>query len=237
MPLATLDQLKLMLGITDTSQDALLTQILAGVDRAIYSFTKRDVLEEVTVTLIMSGNGRPDLVLPHRPVTSITSVHVDQDGYWGDGTNPFPAETLWTPGVHYSLIRDGYGVGPGGKSAILRRLGGALPGGGFLNWPPWPLPASPGLLAASRATYWPIGDGNIKVVMLAGYNPVPADLALAAQELAIQVYRRRAFGVPLQSESYAGYSYTLAISLLTTLIRQPTSAVTTLAHYRELSVA
>lgn len=238
MPLASLAQVKLMLGLTDGTQDVLLTGVCDGVDRAIRNWLHRDVIESQTVTLYLSGNGTPDLILPHRPVTSITSVNVDQAGYWGTGPGGYPASTLWTEGTHFALIRDDYGASAApGKSAVLRRLGGALPGGGFLNWPPWPLPATPGLLAAGRAPYWPIGEGNVKVVGVFGYATVPADLVLAANELAVMVYRRSAHGFPLQSESYAGYSYSLATALIAMLWKMPGSALSVLATYRELPVA
>lgn len=238
MPLTTIAAVKTQLGITDATQDAVLTQILAGVEAAVHTWTKRDVLESQTVTFFLSGNGKPDLILPHRPCTSITSVHVDQDAYYGTGTDPFPAETLWTEGTHFVLKRDAHGIGtPVAKSAVLHRLGGSLPGSGFTFWPVYPVSSVPGLLGASRAPYWPMGDGNIKVVGVFGYSPVPSDLALAVIELSVMAWRRAAFGVPLQSESYAGYSYSLAISLLTTLWKQPGTAASTLASYRELAVA
>lgn len=238
MSLTSTDAVKVDLGITDSSSDTILQQIVAGIEKAVHTWTKRDVLESQTTTLFLSGSGNPDLILPHRPVTSITSVNVDPTGYYGTGPSAFAATTLWTEGTHFALIRDSGGVGTSpGKSAVLRRLGGSVPGGNFMFWPSWPMGARPGLLAASRAAFWPVGDGNIKVTMVAGYNPVPADLTLACNELAVMAYRRASHGIPLQSESYAGYSYSLAISLLTTLWKMAGTPAATIASYREVSIA
>ncbi len=79
MALASLNQLKTYLGIavSDTSQDARLTLILAGVD-AWVTKASRDagvVLSTETITEVLDGPGSHRIFLGFRPVATFTSLY------------------------------------------------------------------------------------------------------------------------------------------------------------------
>ena len=76
MALTTLADLKTYLGISDSSEDALLNLLIADADAAILGYIGRTI-EQATLTEYYSGDGPQMLVLKQRPVTAVTSVHVD----------------------------------------------------------------------------------------------------------------------------------------------------------------
>jgi hypothetical protein len=205
MALTDLATVKAFLGIAAdvTDHDAQLGQLISGADQAIKRWCRRD-LEQATYTEYYSGLGERDLVLRQWPVTSVSDVRLDQAGFFGTRAGSFPESSALTLGTHYVLVFD---EGSTSNRGLLRRVGGISSGfGGF-----WPIEYYRGSLAARRMPVWPQGDGNIKVTYTAGYATVPADLTLAANELVawLRMTSKRG-GMPLQSESLADYSYTLA---------------------------
>ncbi len=208
MALADLDSLKIHLSITGTTQDALLTQILGGVDRAIRSYTSRR-LELATRTEYYSGQNRAELVLRDWPVwdDDQLTVHLDASGYFGKKANAFPTESLLVSGTDYALQLDGPDGFEGqdelgSASGILVRLGlGNNIGDAFRRY---------SVVAGYIVTSWPIGQGNIKVTYTSGYDPIPDDLSLAAMQMSAIIYRTRLYGgVRLGAETLGKYSYSL----------------------------
>jgi hypothetical protein len=190
---------------------------LDAADEAIRRYTMRNVLDEQTIaTLYLSGNGIEDLILPHYPVTSIDAVYLDSNGYFGKRAGAFPASSQILEGTDWVIVQDGDGTGPASKGGLLRRIAGGsgsvtslslLDGSGW-GWGSW----GRGRLAARQAPFWYRGYGNVKITNLkAGFNPVPADLSQACNELACWFLKYTVTGGRvLTSESLAGYSYALA---------------------------
>jgi hypothetical protein len=194
-----------------TYTEAQLQQAVNAADAAIKHYCKRAVLEEQTIaTLYLSGNGIEDLVLPHYPVTSIGAIYLDSNGYFGKRAGAFPASSQILEGTDWVIVQDGDGTGPASKSGLLRRIAGGssstFDSSSF--WGSW----GRGRLTARQAPFWNRGYGNVKIVNLkAGFNPVPADLVQACNQLAAWMLKFTATGGRvLSSESLASYSYGLS---------------------------
>lgn len=197
MALTTQASVKLHLGITGTTEDTYLDMLIEQVDQLIKSYVGQTI-ERQTVTEYHAGNNTPLLVTRQRPVASLTSVRVDAYGAYGQASDPFPAATLQTAGIDYALRIDR----PDGtsRSGIVQRLNGV-----------WPavFRRQSGLLTPAIEP----GQGNIKIVYVAGYLQVPKDLELAANTLIGSIRHNRRHGAgQMTSESYQGYSYSLQLS-------------------------
>jgi hypothetical protein len=70
-----------------------------------------------TITEYLDGYGSRDISLQRWPVTSITSVHEQREGYSGQSPDPFPADTLLVQGEDYTWNRS-----EGGRNGVLTRL-------------------------------------------------------------------------------------------------------------------
>lgn len=224
MSLGSVSTVKTLLGITDSSQDALLAILLAAADAAAKTYIRRGKSktaftnwpETGSDTVYLSGEGKPDLILPYWPVTAVSSVYLDQAGYFGDGASAFAATSLLTAGMDYVLVRDD---GSASTTARLRRLSGFGTGGLWGDdfggqWSPGRVgTASGGPLSwgGRERPCWPAGSGNVKVTFTAGYTSVPADLTMAVNDITILLYNNRTRGgQQMQSESLGDYSYSLA---------------------------
>ncbi len=196
MALTTLAALKTHLGIasSNTSQDAQLTQFLAGAEAGVLNYLNRRSLNQATYTDYYCGNGLSKLILRNRPVQSITSVHEDAVGYFGYGTDPFNASTLLVAGTDYVLLIDGDSPEIG-KSGILIRLD--------CPWQPATQQLQ-GLLTRGITD----GIGNIKIVYVAGYTTIPSDVALAVHMLVAEIRLIANSGGILESEKLDYYEYT-----------------------------
>jgi len=198
MALTTLAAVKTHLSIAsaDTSQDALLTQLLAGADAAIKQYFNQD-LETTTRTEFMVGTGTPKLVLRQRPVQSITSLYLDSSAYYGEASGAFPASTLLVAGRDYCLQRDANSTSEKSMSGIVVKIGGVWTGANE---------KIRGLLTQGIVA----GVGNIKVTYISGYVTIPADLVLACHQMVSILRQGAQQGGPLQQESLDYYSYQLA---------------------------
>lgn len=263
MSLTTLSDLKAHLGITGTSQNALLTQIIRGCSGAIRDYCKGtefgglitgntaasptvitapghglstgdaiviagsnstptiDGARSVTridadtfsipvdcsagtagtagyyyrtFTEYLSGDNTRWLPLKRKPVRSLTSVYLDDTGYWGQGSNAFSADTLLTAGTDYALKLDDGAVS---QSGLVLRIGGV-----------WPRPA--GLLAGQLTPVNGQSTGNIKVTYACGYAPLPDQYQLAMHQYCAIVMRLRKTGADIQSETFDYYTYNLS---------------------------
>ena len=222
--LTTLDKQKTLLEIPadDTSRDDVLQLLLDEVSNLIEEFCGR-TFGAAEYTEFYSGDNTAVLVLAQRPVTAILSLWVDENGYWGDGLDPFGTATLLEAGA-YALEKDQ----PDGSSrcGLVYRVNGV-----------WPRPYSvaSGNLSASA----PHGTGNIKVRYTAGYGTVPGTVQLACQLAVARIWRMGKFGGLVQSENTPGYSYTLATNTLRAdgMLALPPEVVSMLSRYRNLPVA
>lgn len=189
-------------GSTNAAQAAFLRAAIA----AIKSYCKLN-FEQATYTHYHDGAGQRDLFLLERPVASIISVNVDATGCYGDGPSAFAATTLWTPGTEYSLVRD---YGAISRSGRLRRLSGIGSSNAWLN-DDWGMGYGRGYLSGRTGPGWPGGSGNIKVVYVAGFLPadIPAEIAMAANEVAKLLYLRRNVAGPVRHERLGEYDYDL----------------------------
>lgn len=180
MPLSHISKLKVHLGITGDTQDALLNQLLEEVESGVKMFLRGRRLDSHEVTEYFDGHGRARLILSERPVTGVGSVRVDSGGFAGHGTNAFGSESAWTIGVDFypaSLAEDE--KNPGELIAISS------------VWP-----EGQGNI---RAIYT-AGYSN---------DAMPADVQLAVHQLVARVKAGRAQGGVMQSETLGSYSYTL----------------------------
>lgn len=187
MALTTLPKLKLHLGIAHAREDNKLAQILAGVEEAVIGHCGRR-FESASYTEYLDGTGRPLLRLKNRPVTAITSVHVDAAGYYGHGSDSFGSTTEWVLGINYA---------PKSLAASEENAGLLL--------------AITNSSFAGPASLWPLGAGNVKVVYTAGYATIPRDLELAVQLLCgvVRKSAEKGVGGPLASERFGQYAYSL----------------------------
>lgn len=228
MALSTLASVQAIPGMSGY-ESAFLETLIDAASKAIKNYTKRE-LERATYTEYYSGNGMQDLVLRQTPVISITSFYLDSNGYWGQGASSFGAASLLTEGTQYALVRD---EGSQSNRGLVRRIGGGG-AGVFAGWNPEVIFG--GKLSASRLPTWPKGMGNIKVVYVAGYSPVPADLQYACNMLVCWMARSQPLGGPTTSEGWEGYSYSLASSASAGTIPELGSVGLTLRSYRESSI-
>ena len=223
--LTTLEDLKIGLEIpsSDTSRDAVLTQLITQITALIEQYTDK-VFGPDSYTEYYSGDNTPTISLRQTPVTGITSVHVDSGGYWGQGADGFDTDTLLTAGVDYALQIDS----PDGSSrtGLLQRLNGSWSGPVFTS--------RPGNLAAGV----PVPLGNIRVVYDAGLGSIPPDVALAAQLAVARIWRSAKYGGLLQSENTPKYSYSLATAQIRAdgIASLPPEALSILAGYRRLAI-
>lgn len=234
MALSSRSNLKTFLRITttDTTQDTYLDQLLSAADAIVKGFCKRS-LEEATLTEYYDGNGTQYLPLRSRPVSSVTSVYLDEDGFYGDGASAFPSESALTAGSDFALKRDG--AGGISKCGLLVRLGGSVVAyaGDLIG-------GTSGQLAtlSGRATpIWPVGNGNIKVVYVAGYAAasIPDDLENALHSLAAYIRTTTPIGTPLDGQIVEKLTNTLRYAA--GQIPEIGSIRETLVRYRELPVA
>jgi len=210
MALTTLDKVKCFLGLKTDQENSRLLVLVEAVSAAIKQYTDRE-FEQATYTEFYSGDGLPILQLRQRPVTSITTIHVDSGAYYGQAAGAFDATTLLTPGTDYALVYDGAIAGsPVSRRGHVERIGRvwtmATNSRGF--YPSWYDDRTGGL---SHEPPFPRG-GNIKVVYVAGFSTttMPKDVELAANLYVAMLRRTSKFGGDSpQSERLGEYQYSL----------------------------
>lgn len=221
MSLTTRSQLVTHLGLSSTAatrEADFLDQLLQAVEAAFKKLTDRDI-ESTTYTSYLCGNDSKILLLPEYPVTSITSVHLDSDGYWGTGADAFASSTALTSGTHFALVKDGRNNSA--EVGRLYRIDGVWPA----RWV-----GKQGLLAAARHP----GAGNIKVVYTAGYVNIPDDIQLCLWQTCARLRSERLLGRPLQSETLVGdYTYSTMMDDALSHMRLG-AAATVVATYKRI---
>lgn len=83
--LVTLAELKAELGITDTTDDAVLTEWIEGLQARFDTTLERTLARAASATEYFDG-GEKWLLLRRFPVESIASIYVDADAVWGADT-------------------------------------------------------------------------------------------------------------------------------------------------------
>lgn len=213
--LTTLSQFKDFLDETGSDDDAQLLSFLEGAESAVERYLHRK-LKSDTYTEYLDGHGEKVLYLENRPLTEVTSVHVDNDGYYGYATDAFQAADEWTSGEEFAPQRTD--ESEKNASALV-----AIPALGKSNG------------------FWPRGDGNIKVVYKAGYTAIPEDVVLAVHQLAKVLRSSAENGVAgaLKSETQGRYAYTLltgAEAAADSSGQDIVQAKSLLKHYREVLI-
>lgn len=201
MALATLTDVKTHLGITGTDEDTRLTAWLAAAIAAVNNACQGVDFESSTRTEYYQPDGY-QLITKHRPISSVTSVYEDPDAKWGDVAGSYGASTLLTEGEDYALVRDGSGLnGEIAKSGIIVRINRR-----------WAQVNTP--LAYPNTNYQLLTQavqpsvGAVKLVYVAGYTTVPADVTTAVC-FEVDAIRQKAGkgGQQVTSESLGEYSY------------------------------
>lgn len=239
MAIASVSQIKLMLGISGSSEDARLAALLAAASSAIISYTGMDFESHsfgsgATATSYgfgdsgyYSGENTRFLVLRQRPVTAIASIYQDPTGRFGDNPDgSYASDSLLVAGTDYVLRWDG--TLPGATTrcsycAIVERINGI-----------WP-----GMFMYQRGTINPaLGNhqGNIKVTYTAGYTTVPSDIVYAVSLLVATMRRSAVYGgMSVNSEHFEDYGYTLG-SVGSSAITQIGELRQILARYKDIPI-
>lgn len=214
--LTTLAQLKTALGISGVDQDTLLEPMLDAAESAFQRLIDRQLcLTEYTE--YYSGRGTKVLLLNEYPVTAVTDVRVDSQGFWGSVEDSFPATTAYTSGIHYALVKDG-------------RASEASTGKLYHIPSVWPAQwrQTSGTLSLVRRP----GAGNIRVTYTAGYDVIPADVQKAVWDTVAALMANGSLGRPMMEEKYEEYAYKLAS--LAESYMQIGSAANVVQKYRRL---
>lgn len=225
MALTSLSEIKAFLNVTTSSQDTWLEALRVGAEAEIKRYCDQ-WLESNTWTHFLTGNGRQELVLKERPVTSITSVHIDTYGNFGQTSGAFASTTLLTEGTDYALRLDGTVWGTStacSHSGLLLRL--------RTVWQ-----EAPRSFQVQRLTpeVGPV-HGNVKVVYTAGYATIPDDLKLAVAQLVAWLKLTAPLGGhPLTSERIGDYSYELGALHRFSQIPELGSVRQILSRYRDV---
>lgn len=236
--LTTLASVKTAIGIptSDTTQDALLTQLIGQCDAAMKTWLGRPI-EQATYTEWYSGKGTAQLRLYQYPALSITSLYLDPGGYFGKAPGAFAAGTLLTEGIDFVLRYDEGGTQSG--CGMVIRIGGygnyssavAFARGDDEDWMGGG--NRRGSLSRRRSSAWPSGKGNIQVTYVAGYATVPLDLQLACNELCAWYRQGRKQGAAVTSASYDGFSQSVQA---TESGKWPNTVMNVLNRYRKIVI-
>ncbi len=187
MALTTLTSVKAQAGIaaSDTSRDSQIRVFIDGIASLVKQHLNRN-LESASYTEFYSGNGTPFLMLNQYPVTAVTSVCVDNSGFFGGAPGGFNPSLNLIEGVDYAIMSGANGVG---STGMLRRIGS--------TWPANPT-RTPGVLQNRPG----ISTGNIKVQYSAGFVVVPPAIAMAVNSAVIKQLSMAAIGGAASQMSY-----------------------------------
>lgn len=217
-------KLKIHLGIadTDSSQDDALNQLADQIWGVVCRYTGRQLdAPAAPVTEYYDGSGTQYVYLRQRPVTSVTSLYMDQNGYYGQAPNGFdPTLSLLTQGTDYYV--ENFVQDERNPSRIVMITNPWAFGILFIGEP----------IGAPR-NIWPIGQGNIKVTYTAGYTQCPDDLELACFQLIAMVKNSRPIGQFKGQVTMGSAAYTLLNDMSNPAVGGIRS---TLAAYKETYV-
>lgn len=198
--LLTVKEFRDFTGLSTTAMPNEQAEILCkAVTKVIENYVGRELVSAQR-TEYYSGNGTKFVILRNYPVTSVTSVHLDQRGYFGADVNAFDSTAELFEGTDWALVKDGSQA----KSGMIVRIPGV-----WLEYP------------SRRETFRLTRDlvpnhGNIKVVYTAGYTTIPFDIKMAAAQIIIKSKQYLTVGGPLKSERLGDHSYEVMRSFFMT---------------------
>lgn len=223
MSLTTLEQVKYFLNVPQdvTANDMWLDSLREAAEANIKSYCKRD-FESQAYTDYYSGNNTRYLVLRQRPVTTVTSVYMDEKGRFGQNPDgSFASTTLLVEGTDYVLTLDQTSTSSCG---VLQKVGGVWPEIHRQYWH--------NKISGESAP----AIGNIKVTYTAGYTTIPMDLQYACCWIVSFMRRNITIGGQLGKELIGDYSYELlSPRFMGNLPPELATARQVLARYREPS--
>lgn len=200
MAIITRENLKTYLGISGTSEDDFLDLVVAGVDTLIESLSGRRFESETYTEQVVDGTGRQRLYLPNRPLTAVSEVRVSGEGVAGVN-NSSDFDSSTIWNVNDDYVIDSLTQDERNQSLLVAVYG-----------------------------VWPLGIKNVRVTYTAGYTTVPADIKLAAYQIAARVRNGRTRGGMIKSERMGDESYELFDDVSRSI------ADSVLAKYREVAI-
>lgn len=168
------------MSIPDSVSDAVLESILDGVEATVELFLGYSLVGG-SVVKYLTGDGTQRLVLPDRPVLSVTEVREDADGRFGDNGDAYGTATILTAGEGYAVEI----VSPDGV-CVLHRLGGVWP---YRQWRGYRR------LANSKVPC----EGSVMVTFLLDDCPGDVKQAIYLEAAAQYSSRKTGFGVQTSS--------------------------------------
>lgn len=179
----SVSELKLRLGITASTYDTSLADMLDGVEVQIEQYLGY-APASVAGTEYYSGLGTQFIQLIRKPVTLVSAVYLGNVGLWGQGDDPFPADSLLVAGEDYAVQ-----IEANTKQGTLVYLNG--------NWPnQWSIKQT-----RLAPTLIP-GFGNIKATYTAGLNSTQMNaIEQAGYAEAAALYNSWKFGAGIQTSS------------------------------------
>ena len=227
MGLVSLEAAKAFAEVSTDRLDDKLTAMLRGAEDAVRAHCGRDLTDGFesksrTYYPPMTELGTTRIALPERPVTAITSIHIDSTGYFGVPSGAFASDTEQTSGTQYVLEMED---GTTSSSGVVIKLPGIL--GGSATAP------------SSQASVWPTYTGGVKIIYTGGYVPRPNASATMPRliEMAICTLFREIWvtskeGMPLESQAVLAMSYQVANDAITRM----SSVQKWLSSFREASL-
>lgn len=168
MSYLTTSEFKTRLGITGSTYDTTIAAILTGVEANINAYLGFDPSVS-SFTHYLDTTQTYGVTLKRWPVTAVTTVYLDQNGYYGQAPDAFPATTLLVEGTDYTVSYD-----QGSRVATLIRIG-----------QPWPwffytqgfnsLTALPSVCPGCLKVEYEINNADVlAAAQQAGYNEAAA---------------------------------------------------------------
>ena len=227
MGIISLEAAKAFAEVSTDRLDDKLTAMLRGAEDAVRAHCGRketDGFESKSRTYYppLSELGTTRIALPERPVTAITSIHIDSPGYFGVPSGAFASDTEQTSGTQYVLEMED---GTSSISGVLIKLPGIL--GGSATAP------------SSQSSVWPAYTGGIKIIYTGGYVPrpnasatMPRLLEMAVCTLFREIWVTSKEGMPLDAQTILAMSYQVADDA----IKRMSSVQKWLSSYREVPI-
>tara|TARA_R100001143_G_scaffold43796_1_gene39241 strand:+ start:312 stop:995 length:684 start_codon:yes stop_codon:yes gene_type:complete len=227
MGLVSLEAAKAFAEVSTDRLDDKLTAMLRGAEDAVRAHCGRDLTDGFesksrTYYPPMAELGTTRIALPERPVTAITSIHIDSTGYFGVPSGAFASDTEQTSGTQYVLEMED---GTTSSSGVVIKLPGIL--GGSATAP------------SSQASVWPTYTGGVKIIYTGGYVPrpnasatMPRLIEMAVCTLFREIWVTSKEGMPLESQAVLAMSYQVANDAITRM----SSVQKWLSSFREASL-
>ena len=180
--LCTLAALKAWLGLTATTDDALLSGLITAASTRINAYLQRNIgTLSQSYTEIRNGTGTGLIMAKMWPITAWTSVAINgatvPQGLQGSAGWYGP---VWD-GLSYPIPEPYIGLSSGFSLTY--------PNGGY-RWGP-----------GCWNGWFPPGLQNVQLIYVAGFAAIPADISQACIELVDQIYRRRMSRLDVKSQS------------------------------------